>query len=185
MSAIEQTRVLLVYATWTGVTRQVAEAIGRRLEADGARVTLAEASQVKDVRAYDAVVVGHSVHAGRLAGHTVKFGKRFAAELAHKPVAWFMMSLTMAQDTPENRTKAMTYLDAARKAAPQVEPVAIGLFGGTVLQDTEEYRKLFPLFKSIANTIVKSDGADHRDWAAIDAWAGELLPRFRRENALA
>jgi menaquinone-dependent protoporphyrinogen oxidase len=178
-----QMNVLVVYATWTGVTRQVAEAIGKRLEADGATVTLAEASKVKDVRSYDAVVVGHSVHAGKLAGHSVGFGKRFAQELTQKPVAWFLMSLTMAKDTPENRVTAMGYLDAAREAAPQVEPVAIGLFGGTILQDTEEYRKLFFFFKGIAKSVAKQDTEDHRDWAAIDAWAGELLPLFQARHA--
>jgi len=177
--------VLLVYATWTGTTRQVAEAIGRRLEAGGAQVTLSEASKVKDVTSYDAVVVGHSVHAGKLARHALKFDKHFAAELAHKPVAWFLLSLTMATDTPENRSKALVYLEDAQKAAPQVHPVAIGLFGGAVLRDTEEYGKLNPVVKGIANIVAKTDATDHRDWAAIDAWAESLMPLFQRERVLA
>ena len=130
-------------------------------------------------------MVGHSVHAGKLARHALKFDKRFAAELAHKPVAWFLLSLTMATDTPENRTAAMVYLESAQKAAPQVHPVAVGLFGGAVLQDTAEYGKLNPVAKGIAKMVAKTDATDHRDWAAIDAWADSLLPLFQRGTVLA
>ncbi len=173
-----QTKVLVVFSTWTGATRQVAEAVARRLEADGAAVTLAESAKVESVTQFDAVVIGCSVHAGKTTRHSLKFAKRFAAELARVPVAWFQLSLTMSTDQVDKREQAMAYLEPLQQAAPQVTPVAIGLFAGTILRDTEEYRTLFFPLRSIAKSVASKDPVDHRDWEAIDAWASELMPLF-------
>jgi menaquinone-dependent protoporphyrinogen oxidase len=91
------------------------------------------------------------------------------------PVAYFVVCLTMAEDTPENRQTTLAYLDPLRKAAPEVEPVDIGLFAGAVLDDTEEFKRLFPGLKFVAKAMAR-DMDDHRDWEAIRAWATGLKP---------
>jgi menaquinone-dependent protoporphyrinogen IX oxidase len=97
--------------------------------------------------------------------------------LSRLPVAYFVVCLTMSEDTPENRQTTLGYLEPLRKAAPEVQPVDTGLFGGAVLNDTAEFKQLFPLLRFIAGAMVKNPQVqDRRDWEAIRAWATGVRP---------
>jgi menaquinone-dependent protoporphyrinogen oxidase len=106
-----------------------------------------------------------------------RFVARHRKALAERPVAMFCVCLTMKEDTEENRRTAMGYIEKLRAAAPEVEPVDVGLFAGAVLSDTEEYRRLFPLLKIPIGGMAESE-PDHRDWEAIRAWAEGLRPKL-------
>ena len=164
--------ILVAYATASGFTAGVADAIGQAMREAGASVDVQPARKVKDVSAYDAVVVGTGIRAGRVFTEAVSFLKRNQAVLRDKPVAYFAVCLTMKDDTEENRCTVGAYFDAFKAKAPDIQPVDIGMFAGGV-----DMEKLGFPFRMILKAM-KSPEGDFRDWDAIRAWATGVLPKL-------
>ena len=57
--------------------------------------------------------------------------------------------------------------------------VDVGLFGGAVLTEGEDYEKLSWLRRLMLKAMGSAEG-DHRDWDAIRGWAAELRPALLR-----
>jgi menaquinone-dependent protoporphyrinogen oxidase len=165
-------RILVAYATAAGSTGEVAEAIGEALRDGGAAVDVRRAKEVGDVSGYAAVVVGTGVRAGRPYQEALSFVEKNQQALGGVPVAYFLVCMTMEQDTEENRNEAETFLTPVLEAAPGIEPVAVGLFGGAM-----DYGKL-PLPLRLVMKAMKRPEGDARDWEAIGAWASELRPKL-------
>jgi menaquinone-dependent protoporphyrinogen IX oxidase len=87
----------------------------------------------------------------------------------------------MQEDTEENRCTAEAFLDKIREQVPEVQPVDVGLFAGTVLTKGEDYEKLSWLMKRFVKMIGSSQTEDRRDWEAIRSWATELRPKLLGE----
>jgi menaquinone-dependent protoporphyrinogen oxidase len=165
--------VLIVYATWTGATREIAEAVAAKLIENNCTVDVQRAKAVKSMYDYDALIIGTSVHMGRIPGEMKRFARRYRTYLSEVPVAEFIVSLTMAKDTEENRQTALGYLNQIHKIAPDYTPVDTGLFAGAILTDSTEFKHLFPFMKMPVLAVAEQQ-KDLRDWDAIDAWAEKV-----------
>ena len=161
-------KILVAYATAAGSTGEVAEAIGKTLRDGGAEVDVRPAKELTDVSGYRAVVLGTGIRAGQVYGEAATFVETHQGVLSKAPVAYFVVCSTMEEDTEENRATASGYLDQLREKAPMVQPVAKGLFAGTV-----NFKKLPLPLKLILKGMKKPEG-DWRDWDAICAWATNL-----------
>jgi menaquinone-dependent protoporphyrinogen oxidase len=162
--------ILIVYATWTGATRTIAEAIAAELQGPDTRAEVMRASQAKDLTRYQALVVLAPIHMGQLPGEIKRFISSKRGLLAKLPLAYGIVCLAATDDTEENRVATAGYVNKMLQLAPELAPVTeVKLFGGAVLNDTPEFKRIFPLFRAPVKALAEKP--DHRDWEAIRGWA--------------
>jgi menaquinone-dependent protoporphyrinogen oxidase len=160
-------RYLIAYGTAAGSTAEVAEAIGEEMRQSGVAVDVQPVEAVRELAPYDAVVIGSAVRIFHLLPSTRKFIRKFKKALKAKPLAYFLVCMTMAEDTPENVQKATEF---AKPLLALKEPVSLGLFGGCMDPDK--------LTGMVAQTMKSQPKEDKRDWEAIRAWGQELVSKF-------
>lgn len=163
-------RVLIAYASRCGSTGDLAMAMAGELCGLGAAVDVRLVENIKDISPYQAVMVGSAIRRGRWLSEATAFVKTHQAALGRLPLAFFVACLTMRDDTPENRQKVLAYLEPLRKAAPGLNPLAVGLFAGAL-----DFGKLSFMDKTVMEARGAAEG-DYRDLPAVKAWAAGLAP---------
>jgi menaquinone-dependent protoporphyrinogen oxidase len=188
-------KILVAYATLSGSTAEVAEAIGETLGQDGVQVDVQPVREVGDISAYDAVLVGGPMILG-WHREAVRFVRTNQDALSQIPVAYFITALSLTQTAqddvngvpitcdprlakaPGNPDKLSfkqryalptKYLAPVLKKAPRVKPVSVAFFGGKlVYTDLNILQMLFVML------IIGARPGDFRDWEAIRGWATGL-----------
>lgn len=162
--------ILVAYASVSGSTGEVAEAIGKELGSKEVPVTVAPVSEIKTISDFSAIVLGSSIRAGRWLPEAIRFLKAHSQEMEKVPVAFFTTCLTLVDDTQENRQIVMSYLEPVLEFAPGIEPVGLGLFAGSLNPDMK--------------SVVPGGGpyGDFRDWDKIRAWARRAQPALHRKE---
>jgi len=171
-------KILVAYSTWAGATHQVADEIARQLRTHGVEVAVASVGDVKDISAFQAIITGSSIHAGQTNGAFKRFLRKFKKQLSAKPVSVFAVCANMSEENPRARKETLGWLNKTLEKFPSIKPVSIGLFGGAVITEGEDFQKLNFMFRkvvaSMKDTLSKDHGkSDFRDWDAIRAGADE------------
>jgi menaquinone-dependent protoporphyrinogen oxidase len=98
-------RVLIVFATTEGHTREICQFAANRLREAGHTVAVEEATpkaEQANVAAYDAVILAGSLHVGRFQAPLVSFAASHRDVLASKPSAFISVSLSAAGEDPHD-----------------------------------------------------------------------------------
>ena len=166
-------RILVAYASRTGSTAGVAEAIGKSLAESGAQVEVLPMKEVSDLAPYRAVVAGSAIRGRKWLPEAMQFVQTHQATLAQKPFAAFLVCMTLAMPAADKyRQGVAAWLEPVRAL---VKPVSEGLFAGAL--DIRRISSFGDRLKFRLSVVfgVWSEG-DHRDWNAIRAWAESIRP---------
>jgi menaquinone-dependent protoporphyrinogen IX oxidase len=181
------TKALIVYGTRYGATEMTTEEIADVFRQEGldVKVVNLKKDKVKDINEYELVVVGSGIQINRWTKEPEKFLKKFQKELAKKKVALFVccgstQPLDDKTDKAESIEKARTKYLEEKAAKYNLQPVALGLFGGFY-----NFNKVPWLFGKFMQAIKPQLEAaevpqtepglyDTRDLNAIRSWAKEV-----------
>ncbi len=148
-------RVLVAHASKHGGTAEIAEWIGQSLEKWGARADVLPAGDVRDLEAYDAVILGGALYIFRWHVDARRFARRHAVALRHKPV-WLFSSGPLDDTATE---KEIPPVRSARRAMERLGARGHATFGGRMLPGS---KSALPI-------------GDWRDRSQVDAWVDEIV----------
>lgn len=166
-------KILVTYASRTGTTAEVAEAICKTLLESGAEVDVLPMQEVKDLSAYESVIAGSAIRGGRWLPEAIQFIRAHQSALRHKPFAMYTVCITLAMSNSEQYRSAVSGWTAPVRAI--VPPLSEGLFAGML-----DFNKLPFNWETLKLRATVAMGifprGDRRDWNVVRAWAESLKP---------
>ena len=167
-------KILVTYASRSGSTAGIAEAIGRTLAENGVAVDVLPMNEVQDIAPYRAVVAGSAIQKEKWLPEAMEFMNKHQAEIAQKPFAAFLVCMALALNNSRMRERAKgtaaTWMEPIRTLA---NPVSEGLFAGVL--DLSKLPALgYKVLGRLGILIGLWKQGDHRDWDAIHGWANDL-----------
>lgn len=156
---VNRMRILVAYASKSGSTAEIAQAIGEELRQSGLEADVRSAEEVRDVRTYGAVVLGSAVYMGRWRREALHLGRRHASELQERPV-WLFSSGPVDRSAEEG---SIPPVKGAANLASRIGARGHITFGGKLTADATGW---------IAQSMVKGgSGGDFRNLERIRNWA--------------
>ena len=169
-------RILVAFQTAEGQTGKIANRIAEVLRGDGANVDVHTADSAPAPDAYDGVIVGGSIHAGRYGPALIDYVKTNASALNAMPSALFQVSLTSA-NLDEQHTAAAHRMMQELLDDTGFDPDLVAMFAGAVL-----YTRYGWIKRGMMRAIVAAEGGDtetthdheYTDWNAVEHFARDV-----------
>ncbi len=160
--------VLVAYASKYGATAEIAQKLGEMLRNAGLEVEVFPADQVRDVKPYDAVVLGSAVYAGSWMKPVVELLQAQEQDLAIRPV-WLFSSGPTGEGEPVEIMHGWRYPEALESLLQRISPRDIALFHGKI-----DLEKMHWGEKLIVKALRAKTG-DFRNREALEAWAQNIV----------
>lgn len=155
------TRVLVAYGSKMGGTRGLAEMLGTELVANGVEVKVHNASGVRNLNGFDAVVLGGALYALRWHKDARRFVRRHRRTLQTLPV-WLFSSGPLDDSATREEIPPVRYV---RRAMERIGALGHMTFGGRMPADARG----FP-----AASMARDNAGDWRDPDQVRTWAKEI-----------
>ena len=155
--------VLVATASKHGATREIAEAIGRTLDAQGVSATVMDAGAVESLAGYDAFVIGSAVYVGHWLKDARDLVERHADVLAGHPT-WLFSSGPLGAPPKLEASHAVDVTAIVAISGAREHRV----FAGKVDKHALGFGE-----RAVMIAVRAADG-DFRDWDEIEEWAREI-----------
>jgi menaquinone-dependent protoporphyrinogen oxidase len=186
-----------------GSTAEVAQAVGEEIVKGGIQVDVLPLDEVRDLQAYDGVVVGGPMIMGWHRS-ALRFLKKHREAFRQKPLAVFVTALSLTQtgetsvggvsvtvdeklpkppavegrlNFRERYARLSHYLEPVLGAIRPAKPASLGVFGGRL-----EYGRLKWWAVLFVMLVIQAPAGERRNWPAIRAWAAGIPAAFKMES---
>jgi menaquinone-dependent protoporphyrinogen oxidase len=171
-----KSRALIVFHTVEGQSARIATAIAAELWSRGIDADIWPAETAPAPDAYDGVVVGDSIHAGRHSTELRRYLREHGAALRNCPVGLFQVSLASANDDSEHTAEAHELVEQLETEA-DLAPVVVAMLAGRLA-----YSQYGWLKKRLMRWISRREGGDtdmsrdyeYTNWDVVRSFADDL-----------
>jgi menaquinone-dependent protoporphyrinogen oxidase len=152
--------ILVAYASKHGATEGIAQHIARSLNVAGREADARSVTDVLELGAPDAVVIGSAVYAGSWRKEAVEFVETHADELARLPV-WLFSSGPLGEQIADDEEQPRQLAEIRARISPRGHKMFFGALDAGKLSFGER----------MMVKAVKAPEGDFRNWDAIRDWA--------------
>jgi len=156
--------ILVAYASKYGATAEIAEKIGEVLRQAGLQADVLPVDGIRDLNAYQAVILGSAVYIGKWQKEAEAFLKINEKILADRPV-WLFSSGPTETGDPVELLNGWRLPATLQPVVDRIQPCDIAVFHGCTNPD-----KLNFIQKWVIKSILKKPLGDFRDWEMIVTW---------------
>ncbi|MBN2238914.1 MAG: flavodoxin domain-containing protein [Dehalococcoidales bacterium] len=166
-------KVLVLYGTKYGATKEIAEKIGEVIKQEGLEVDVRNGKKIGNAQNYNAFVIGSAVYAGFWRKEIVRFIRNYADILEDRPT-WIFSSGPTGDKEAEETLEEWPYPPKLKPVMERIKPEDITMFHGAAFPE-----KLNILHKFMLK-MVKAPTGDYRKWDDIEAWAKEIAGQLKK-----
>lgn len=180
------TSILVCYGTSEGQTAKIASRIVDTLHERGYTTDAVDASDLPDgvdLTAYDAVLVGSSIHAGTHQPAVRRFVTSHRDALTTRPTGFFQVCLTAVQSDEASQAEAAGYVREFTEETGW-HPDRIAVFGGALRYSEYGFLKrlvLRRIAKDMTGDTDTSRDYEYTDWDEVEAFAVDFATYVEAE----